>query len=180
MPPEPLLTPPSFPPLIPLLTSPSSSMALKSLTSPLLPPTTPPRRSPNPYKRVMRPSALAVPHPLPLELLRALFYPRDELKPPPFAASSAPPRCHSFVTGEHLPSTASTGSSSPSVTDEHQRAPAPARQRGAATPSVRGPPWTGAVRGPPHRGFGPRNFPLKIKSGNRLFQEFCKDAPQFL
>jgi hypothetical protein len=40
----------------------------------------------------MRPSALAVPHPLPLELLRALLCPRDELKPLPFAASSAPPR----------------------------------------------------------------------------------------
>jgi hypothetical protein len=45
---------------------------------------------------------------------------------------------------------------------------------------VRGPPWTDAARGPPHRGLGPRNFPLKIKSGNRLFREFCKEAPLFL
>jgi hypothetical protein len=54
MPPEPLLTPPSFPPLILRLTSPPSSMALKPLTPPLLPPATPLRRSPGPYKRAMR------------------------------------------------------------------------------------------------------------------------------
>jgi hypothetical protein len=45
--------------------------------------------------------------------------------------------------------------------------------------SVSGPPWTGAVRGPPHRGLGPRNFPLKIKSVNQLFREFCKEALYF-
>jgi hypothetical protein len=47
--------------------------------------------------------------------------------------------------------------------------PCATRRRGAAAPSIRGPPWTGSVRGPPRRGLGPRNFPLKIKSKNRLF-----------
>jgi hypothetical protein len=113
MPPEPLLAPPSSPPLNPPLNLAPSSMALKPLTPPLLPPATPPRRSPGPYKRVMRPPALTAPHPLSPELLCALLRPRDELKPLPFAASGVPSRCHSSVTGEHLPSTASTGSSSP-------------------------------------------------------------------
>jgi hypothetical protein len=121
MPPEPLLTPPSFPPLIPLLTSPPSSMALKPLTPPLLPPATPLWCSPGPYKRSMRPPTLTAPHPHSPLLLRTLLRPRDELKPPAFAASGAPPRCHSSVTDEHLPSTALTGSSSPSVTSELQR-----------------------------------------------------------
>jgi hypothetical protein len=111
------------PPLIPLLTSPPSSMVLKPLTSSLLPPATPLRRSPGPYKRVMRPPDLTAPHPLSPELIRN----RDELKPPPFVASGAPPLRHPSVTGEHLPSTTSTGSSSPSVTGEHRRALAPAR-----------------------------------------------------
>jgi hypothetical protein len=50
-----------IPPLIPLLTSAPSSMALKPLTPPLLPLATPLWRSPDPYKRVMRPSALTAP-----------------------------------------------------------------------------------------------------------------------
>jgi hypothetical protein len=63
MPPEPLLARHHFPPLIPLLTSPPSSMALKPLTPPFLPPATPLRRSPGPYKRAMRPPAFtALPH----------------------------------------------------------------------------------------------------------------------
>jgi hypothetical protein len=115
-------------PLIPLLTSPPSSMALKPLTPSLLSPATPLRCSPGPYKRAMRPPALTAPHPLSPELLRALLRRRDELKPPPFAASGALPRSHSSITGEHLPSTTSTGSSSPSITGEHQRAPASARR----------------------------------------------------
>jgi hypothetical protein len=40
-----------FPPLILLLNPPPSSMVLKSLTPALSPPATPPRRSPDPYKR---------------------------------------------------------------------------------------------------------------------------------
>jgi hypothetical protein len=102
MPPEPLLAPPSFPPpLIPLLTSPPSSMALKPLTPPLLPLATPLRHSPGPYKRAMRPPVLTAPHHLSPKLLRALLRPRDKLRPPLFAASGVPPRCHSSVTGEH-------------------------------------------------------------------------------
>jgi hypothetical protein len=88
-------------PLIPLLTLPPSSMALKPLMPPLLPPATPLRRCPGPYKRMMRPPDLTAPHPLSPELLHALLRPRDELKPSPFVASGAPPRCHSSVTGEH-------------------------------------------------------------------------------
>jgi hypothetical protein len=117
-----------IPPLICLLTSPSSSMALKPLKSPLLSPATPLRCSPGPYKRAMRPPARTAPHPLSLELLHALLRPRDELKLPPFTTSGALPCCHSNVTGEHLPSTALTGLSSPSNTGEHRRAPAPVRR----------------------------------------------------
>jgi hypothetical protein len=87
---------------------------------PLLLPATPPRRSPGPYKRAMRPPTLTAPHPLSPELLRDLVRPGNELKPPPFAASGAPPRYHSSVTGEHLLSTASTDSSSPSITGKHR------------------------------------------------------------
>jgi hypothetical protein len=92
-------------PLLALLNLAPSSMALKSLT-PLLPP--PPRpplpgAPPSPYKRVMRPLTLTAPYPLSSELLRALLRPRDELKPPSFAASGAPPLRHSSITGEHLP-----------------------------------------------------------------------------
>jgi hypothetical protein len=62
MPPELLLAPPSFPPpLIPLLTSLLSSMALQPLTPLLLPPATPLRCSPDPYKRAMRAPALTAP-----------------------------------------------------------------------------------------------------------------------
>jgi hypothetical protein len=115
-----------FPSLIPLLTSPPPSMVLTPLTPPLLPPTTPLRRSPDPYKRAMRPPTLTAPHPLSPELFCTLLRPRDELKPPLFVASGAPPLRHPSVTGEHLPSTASTGSSSPSIIGEHRRASAPA------------------------------------------------------
>jgi hypothetical protein len=105
-------------------TTPAPSMALTQLMPPLLPPATPLRRSPGPYKRAMITPALTAPHPLP-----------PELKPPLFVASGAPPLRHPSVAGEHLPSTTSTGSSSPSVAGEH-------------------------------RGLSPRNFLLKIKSGN--------------
>jgi hypothetical protein len=100
--PEPLLAPPSLPLDFPLLTSPPSSMALKPLTPPLPSPATPPWRSPVPYKRAMRPPALIATHPLSPELLRALLHPCDELKPPPFTASGAPPLHHCPGTGEHL------------------------------------------------------------------------------
>jgi hypothetical protein len=108
------------PSLIPLLTSPPPSMAVTPLTPPLLPLATPLRCSPGPYKRAMRPSTLTAPHPLSPELFRALLRPRDELKPLPFVASGAPPLRHPSVTGEHLPSTATTGSSSPSIAGEHR------------------------------------------------------------
>jgi hypothetical protein len=127
--------------------------------------------SPDPYKRAMRPSALTAPHPLSPELFHTLLRRRDELKMPPFIASGASPLRQPSVADEHLPSTASTGSSSPSIPSELRRAPAPACRRGAAAPSV---------RGPPHHGLDPQNFLLKIKSGNRLFLEFCKGAPRFL
>jgi neural Wiskott-Aldrich syndrome protein len=65
------------PSLIPLLNSPPPSMALMPLMPPLLPPATPLRHSPGPYKRAMRPLTLTAPH--------------DELKPPLFVASGAPP-----------------------------------------------------------------------------------------
>jgi hypothetical protein len=114
--------------LIPLLTSPQPSMALTPLTPSLLcrPPLS--DAPPGPYKRAMRTPTLTAPHPLSPELFRALLRPRDELKPPPFVVSGAPPLCHPSVAGEHLPSTASTGSSSPSITGKHPRAPAPARR----------------------------------------------------
>jgi hypothetical protein len=119
-------TPPSLPPsLTPLLTSPLPSMALMPLTPPLLPPATPLWRSPGPYKRAMRPPALTAPHPLPPELFHALLRPRDELKPPPLVASGAPPLRHPSVAGDHLPSTASTGSSFPSIVGENRRASSP-------------------------------------------------------
>jgi hypothetical protein len=109
-----------LPPLIPLLTSPPSSMVLKPLTLPLLAPGHPSLVPPSPYKRAMRPPlSLTAPHALSYELFHTLLRPHDELKPPLFIASGAPPRCHNSVTGEHLPSTTSTGSFSPSVTGEH-------------------------------------------------------------
>jgi hypothetical protein len=104
---HPTITSPS---LIPLLTSPSPSMALTPLTPPLLP----------------RPPLSGAP--LPSELFCALLHPCDELKLPPFVASGAPPLRHPSVVGEHLPSTASTGSFFPSIAGEHGRAPAPARR----------------------------------------------------
>jgi hypothetical protein len=135
---HPAITPPS---LIPLLTLPPPSMVLMPLTPPLLPPATPLRCSPGPYKRAMTPPALTALHPLSPELFRALLHPRDELKPPPFVASGALPLRHPSITSEHLPSTASTGSSSPSITGEHRRAPAPARHRRALCPRSTAP-WT--------------------------------------
>jgi hypothetical protein len=121
---HPAITSPS---LIPLLTSPPPSMALTPLTPPLLLRPLLSGAPPGPYKREMRPPALTAPHPLPSELFRALLHPCDEIKPPPFVASGAPPLRHPSVVGEHLPSTASTGSFFPSIAGEHGRAPAPAR-----------------------------------------------------
>jgi hypothetical protein len=129
MPPE-LLPPHHHFPLLnpPLITSPPPSMALTPLTPPLLP--WPPSLvlPLGPYKRAMRPPTLTAPHPLSPELFCAVLRPRDELKPPPFVASGAPPLRHPSVAGEHLPSTASTGLSSPSIVGEHRQAPAPARR----------------------------------------------------
>jgi hypothetical protein len=125
---HPAITPPS---LIPLLTSPPPSMALTPLTPLLLPPATPLRRSPGPYKRAMRLPTLTANNPLSPKLFRALLRPRDELKPPPFIASGAPPLRHPSVGSEHLPSTALTGSSSASIAGEHRRAPAPAHRTSA-------------------------------------------------
>jgi hypothetical protein len=133
----------------------------------------------------MRPPALTAPHPLSPELLRALLHPRDELKPPPFAAFGAPPLRRCLGTGEHLPSIASTGSSSSSVTGEHRRAPAPARHtparhRRALCPCHPSPPWTQVHRRSTTRGPIPWIIQFQNKFGNRLFQEFCKEAPRFL
>jgi hypothetical protein len=116
------------PSLIPVLTLPPPSIVLTPLTPPLLSLDTPLWRSPGPYKRAMRPPTLTAPHPLSPELFRTLLRPRDELKPPSFVASGAPPLHHTSVAGEHLLSIASTGSSSPSIASEHWRAPAPARR----------------------------------------------------
>jgi hypothetical protein len=107
--------------LIPLLTSPLPSMALMPLTPLLLPLATPLWRSPGPYQRAMRPPTLTAPHPLSPELFRALLHPRDELKLLLFVASGVPSLRHPSVAGEHLPSTASTSSSSPL---HRRRAPA--------------------------------------------------------
>jgi hypothetical protein len=156
MPPEPLLTAPSFPPpLNPPLNLAPVFHGVKAINAPVTPPpATPLRRPPGPYKRAMRPPALTAPQPLSSELLRTLHRPRDELKPPPFVASGAPPHCHSSVTGEHLPSTATTSSSSPSVTGEHRRALAPALRAAVRRrrPSLRGPlrtaPWTRSMEFP--------------------------------
>jgi hypothetical protein len=133
----------------------------------------------------MRPPVLTAPHPLSPELLRVLLLPRDELKPPPFAASGAPPLHHCPGTSEHLPRTASTSSSSSSVTGEHRRAPAPARRalvRRCRTlcPRHPGPPWARVHHQSTTRGPVPQIIQFQNKSGNWLFQEFCKEAPRFL
>jgi hypothetical protein len=117
-----------FPLLNPSLNLAPPSIVLTPLTPPLLSLDTPLRCSPGPYKRAMRPPTLTAPHPLSPELFRTLLRPRDELKPPSFVASGAPPLHHTSVAGEHLLSIASTGSSSPSIASEHWRAPAPARR----------------------------------------------------
>jgi hypothetical protein len=129
-------------PPLPAPPSPTSD-ATRAFTTPAInvaitPPATPLRCSPGPFKMAMRPPTLTAPHPLSPELFRALLHPRDELKPPPFVASGAPPLCHPSIAGENLISTASTGSSSPSLpasTGKLQR-PRATRRRGAATPSV--------------------------------------------
>jgi hypothetical protein len=89
---------------------------------------------------------LTAPHPLSPELFRTLLHPHDELKPPPLVVSGAPPLRHPSVAGEHLPSTASTGLSSPSIVGEHRRFPAlarhtPVRRRRALCPRSTAP-WT--------------------------------------
>jgi hypothetical protein len=66
--------PPSLPPLIPPLTSPlfNGVKVINAAVTHPLPSASPPRRSPGPHKRAMRPPALTAPHPLSPELLRAL------------------------------------------------------------------------------------------------------------
>jgi hypothetical protein len=70
-----------FPPLIPLLNPPSSSMALKPLTPALTPLATPPRRSPDPYKRRAPPPDRTSPSPS--SLLSTLEPPSHRAPPPP-------------------------------------------------------------------------------------------------
>jgi hypothetical protein len=111
------ITPPLLNP--PLNLAPTFN-CFNAINAAVTPPATPLRSSPGPYKRAMRPLALTTPHPLSPELFRALHRPPNELRPPPFVASRAPPLRHPSVAGEHLPSTASTGSSSPSIAGEHR------------------------------------------------------------
>jgi hypothetical protein len=129
MPSEPLPPCHHFPLLNPPLNLTPVFNGINAINVAVTPPRPPLSGAPlGPYKRVMRPSALTARHPLPSKLFRALLHHHDELKPPPFVASGVPPLRHPSVTGEHLPSTASTGSFFPSVTSEQRRAPAPARR----------------------------------------------------
>jgi hypothetical protein len=125
MPPE--LLPPRhhFPSLIPPLNLAPAFNGVNAINAAVTPLATSLRRSTGPYKRAMRSPTLTAPHPLSPKLFRALLRPHDGLKPSLFVASGARPLRHPSVAGEHLPSTASTGSSSPSIADEHRRAPAP-------------------------------------------------------
>jgi hypothetical protein len=79
------------PSLIPPLNLAPAFNEVNAINAAITPPATSLRRSPGPYKRAMRPPTLTAPHPLSPELFRALLRPRDELKPPPFIASSAQP-----------------------------------------------------------------------------------------
>jgi hypothetical protein len=75
-----------FPPLIPLLNPPPSSMALKPLTPAITPPATPPRLSPDPYKRRAPPPKFTAPLPASLR-----FSPRSSSLSPSAAASGSAP-----------------------------------------------------------------------------------------
>jgi hypothetical protein len=108
------------PSLIPPLNLANAFNGINAINAAVTPPATLSGAPPGPNKRAMRPPTLTTPHPLSPELFRALLRPRDELKPPPFVASGAPPLRHPSVAGEHLPSTASTGLSSPSIVGEHR------------------------------------------------------------
>jgi hypothetical protein len=89
-----------LPPLIPLLNPPPSSMVLKSLTSALTPPATPPRRSPNPYKRRAPPLEFTAPLPASLRFSPRSSLPLTERHRLWFCTAIAWPPCHCSSTDE--------------------------------------------------------------------------------
>jgi hypothetical protein len=95
------------------------------------------------YKWLRDPQALTASFPLSPELLHAFVHPHNELKPPLFFASVAPPLCCRSCSGEHPSGTASFGLSSSTVVGEHRRALVPVRSvpaRRRHTASVHGGP----------------------------------------
>jgi hypothetical protein len=91
-----------FPPLIPLSNPPPSSMALKPLTLALIPPATPPQRSPNPYKRRAPPSEFTAPLPASLCFSPRSSLPLTERRCLRFCTTVARPPCHRPSSGEPL------------------------------------------------------------------------------
>jgi hypothetical protein len=109
---------PAFiPPLIPLLTPPSS-MALKQLT-PALTPATPPRRSPDPYKRRAPPPDFTAPLPASILLSPCSSIASTERRRLRFCTAIARPPRRLSNSGEALDRTLVSSSSFPCSRDEH-------------------------------------------------------------
>jgi hypothetical protein len=89
-----------FPPLIPLLNPLPSSMALKPLTPALAPSATPPRRSPDPYKRRVPPSKFTAPLAAPLRFSPRSCLPLTEPRHLLFCTAIAQPPRHRPSSGE--------------------------------------------------------------------------------
>jgi hypothetical protein len=91
-----------FPPLIPLLNPPPFSMALKPLTPVLTPPATPPRCSPDPYKRRAPPPEFTAPLPASLRFSPRSSLPLTKRRRLRFCTTVARPPRHCPSSGEAL------------------------------------------------------------------------------
>jgi hypothetical protein len=95
---------------------------------------------------------------------------------------SLPPVCCLFATARAQVSTSLVPPrpARPPPSPVSSSACAPVRHRRSLCPHHPGPPWTRVHRRSTTHGPIPRIIQFQNKSRNRLFWEFCKEAPQFL